>query len=217
MGAEGCRHIVDAIDARGARAGAGHRAVALRRRAAGRGRRGAARRRAGVRGDGPGVRAGAADLGGARPGRRRRRVRPGADRPRDHVDRRPGVRHRSGRRPLGHRRERRHGVARRPGHARPAQRRRAHRHRLRRRGAASGARTAADAARRSRATFDLDAGRAGRRPAARCCPSNPKRAYDVHPLVDGAARRRHVPRAARRSGRRTSSPASAGWPAAPSA
>ena len=39
MGIEGCRHIVDAIDSRGPRAGAGHRAVALRRRPAGRGRR----------------------------------------------------------------------------------------------------------------------------------------------------------------------------------
>ena len=51
---------------RGARAGAGDRALALRRRPAGRGRRGAGRGRPGVRRDGPRVRPGAADLGRAR-------------------------------------------------------------------------------------------------------------------------------------------------------
>ena len=114
---------------RRARARPGHRAVALRRRPAGRGRRGAARGRPGLPGDDPRVRARPADLGRARPGRRRRGLRPGADRHRDHVDRRAGLRHRPRRRPLGHRRERRHGVPRRPRHARPAQRRRARRHR----------------------------------------------------------------------------------------
>ena len=137
-----------------------------------------------LRGDDPRLRAGPADLGRARPGRRRRRLRPGADRRRDHVHRRAGVRHRARRRPLGHRRERRHGVPRRRRHPRPAQRRRARRHRRRGRGARRGP----VGHRRcwpGQGAFDLDQHRPGRATSARCCPDNPKRAYDVHPLVAG--------------------------------
>ena len=96
-----------------------------------RGRRLAARGRRGLRDHDPRLRQGAADLGRARPGRRRRGVRPGADRHRDPRPRGPGLRDRPGRRPLGHRRGRRHAAARRPRAARPALRRRARRRRHR--------------------------------------------------------------------------------------
>ncbi len=80
MGTEGCQHIVDAID------------LAVRERVpvVGLWHSGGARLAEGVvaldavgpglRGHGPGLRSRAADLGRARPGGRRRRVRPGADR-----------------------------------------------------------------------------------------------------------------------------------------
>ena len=41
-------------------------------------------------------------------------------------------------------------------------------------------------------------------------PENPKRAYDVHPIVAGAARRRRASSSCTPAGRPTSSPASAG-------
>ena len=86
------------------RAGAGDRPVALRRRPARRRRRVAGRRRPGVRRHDQGLGRGAADLRGPRAGRRRRRLRPGADRHRDHGRRRPHLRHRPRRRPQRHRR-----------------------------------------------------------------------------------------------------------------
>ena len=120
---------------RGPRAGAGGRPLALRRRPAGRGRGRAGRGRPGLRRDGARLRPGAADLGGARPGGRRRRVRPGADRHRDHERRRPDLRDRPRGGPQRHRRAGRHGAPRRPRAARPPLRRRARDHQGRRVGA----------------------------------------------------------------------------------
>ena len=51
---------------------------------------------------------------------------------------------------------------------------------------------------------------------APCCPSNPNRAYDVQPLIDGVLDEPTL-ETARAGGRRTSSPASAGSPGARSA
>jgi len=71
--------------------------VALRRGPAGRGRGQPARRGHRIRGDDPGLRAGAADLGGARAGRGRCRLRSRADRHRDPVRAGTHLRHRPGR------------------------------------------------------------------------------------------------------------------------
>ena len=87
MGTAGCEVIVAAYDRALAERLPGRRPVALRRRPAARGRRVAARRRPGLRRHDARLRADPADLRRARPGRRRRRVRAGADRHRDH---RPG-------------------------------------------------------------------------------------------------------------------------------
>ncbi len=65
--------------------------------------------------DDPGLRQGPADLGRAGGGRRRRRLRPGAHRHRDPRPRGTHLRDRPGRRPLGHRRGRRHAA---PGRSR---------------------------------------------------------------------------------------------------
>ena len=121
------------------RPGADHRPLALRRRPAGRGRAVAARGRPDLPRDDPGVGQDPADLGGARPGGRRCGVRAGADRRGDPRPRGPDLRHRTRRRPLGHRRGRRHAPARRPRAARPPLRRRPHPHRERGRGARAGA------------------------------------------------------------------------------
>ncbi len=103
MGLEGCTHIVNAYDTAieeqspivgiwhsgGARLAEGVKAL----HAVG----------FGVRGDDPGVRLRPADLGGGRLRRRRCRLRAGADRRRHHGAGRPGVRHRTRRRPQRHR------------------------------------------------------------------------------------------------------------------
>ena len=121
----------------------GHRAVALRRRAAARGRPVAARGRRGVRHHDPRLGPDPADLRRPRRGRRRCGVRPGADRHRHHGPGGARLRHRSRRRPVGHRRGRRHGAPRRPRAARAPQRRRPRHHRHRGRGARRRARTIA--------------------------------------------------------------------------
>ncbi len=140
MGTEGCRHIVDAIDTavreRVPVLGLWHSGGARLAEGVRRPRRG----RPGLRRDGPGLRPGAADLGGARPGGRRRRVRPGADRHRDHERGRAHLRHRPGGGPQRHRRAGRHGAPRRPGAARPPLRRRARDHPGRGVGAGAGPR-----------------------------------------------------------------------------
>ena len=185
MGHEGCRHIVDAIDIGRARAHPGDRPVALRRRAAGRGRRGAGRRRLGVRRDRPGVRPGPADLRRARRGRRRCRLRAGADRHRDHGAGGPGLRHRAGCGQVRDRRAGRHGGAR----------------RARRRTAASPAwctswPTSEDDALLRARKVDARCSPGPASPGSRACPttralarsacrSSGSRAYDVQPLIDG--------------------------------
>ena len=181
MGSAGCRHIVDAIDAAIRERIPVDRDLALRRRPAGRGRRGAGRRRAGVRGDGPRVRAGAADLGGARAGRRRRGLRAGADRHRHHGAGRPDLRHRAGRGALGDRRGGRHGGARRPvAHGRKS-------------GVVHIVSDSEDdayvRARRVSSLFSRPGhrrcGRHGRRPrAGAVLPEQRNRAYNVQPLID---------------------------------
>ena len=123
MGTAGCAAIVaayaEALVARRPDRGA----VALRRGPAGRGRGQPARRGHRVRGDDAGLRPGAADLGGARAGRGRRRLRPRADRHRDPVRAGAHLRHRPGRGALGDRRGRGHGTARRARAAQPPVRR----------------------------------------------------------------------------------------------
>ena len=131
MGDVGCRVVVDAYHRAMTDRRADHRALALRRRPARRGRALAARGRPDLPGDDPGLGQDPADLGRARPGRRRRGVRPGADRRRDPRPRGPDLRDRPRRRPLGHRRGRRHAAPRRPRAARPPLRRRPHPHRVR--------------------------------------------------------------------------------------
>ena len=86
------------------------------------------------------LRAGAADLRGARACGRRRRLRPGADRHRDPVRPGPHLRHRPGRGALGDRRGRGRRAARRARAAQPPLRRRARGDRDRRRGAGPGPR-----------------------------------------------------------------------------
>ena len=140
LGTEGCRTIVDAIDA----------AVRERVPVVGLWHSGGARLhegvvaldgdRPGVRRDGARLRPGTADLGGARAGGRRRGLRPGADRHRDHERHRPDLRDRPRGGPQRHRRAGRHGAAGRPGAARPALRRGARDHQGRRVGAGRGAR-----------------------------------------------------------------------------
>ena len=183
MGHEGCRHIVDAIDT----------AVRERIPVIGLWHSGGARLAEGVEAlDGVGqvfaamVRAsgqGAADLRGARRGGRRRGLRPGADRHRDHGAGRPGLRHRAGRGQVRHRRAGRHGGARRPVRARPQVRRGAHRRRLRSGRAASGpARWRhCSPGRASPASPGWPTTRTWRR----SCRSSRNRAYNVRPLIDG--------------------------------
>ena len=169
MGTAGCAAIVAAY-AEAAVAGRPDRGpVALRRGPAGRGRGQPARGGNRVRGDDPRVRAGAADLRGARPGGRRRRLRPGADRHRDPV--RPGahLRHRPGRGAVGDRRGRGHGTARRPRAAQPPLRRGARGHRDRRGGAGPGPPARGPAQRPGQD----HRGRRGPRPVRACCPSPP--------------------------------------------
>ena len=218
MGAAGCRHIVDAIDLAVRERRPGDRAVALRRRAAGRGRRGACTpsawcSQAMIRASGRvpqisvvlGPAAGGAAYGPALT---------------DVVimsDRRPGLRHRPRRGPLGHRRERRHGIA----SAAPTPH-----------GRRSGVVHVVtdDEARRARAGAVGHAsllgrpgrvrpgpGRPGQRLSARCCPRTRKRAYDVHPLIAGVLDERRLRRAARQVGAEHRHRRSAGWPAARSA
>ena len=181
MGAEGCTAIVAPTTPRSATAcrssGSGTPAAPGWPRASR-----PARGRRGVRGDDPGVRQGAADLGGARAGGRRRGLRPGADRHGHPGPSRPGLRHRSRRRPQRDRRGRRHGAPRRP---EPHGRRSGVVHVVtddRRRGLRPGP-AAGRAARRGRARWTR------RRPTdadlAALLPESPKRAYDVHPLVSG--------------------------------
>ena len=170
--APAARSIVAAYDRALRRRRPDHRPLALRRRPAARGRRRRCTRSA--RSSPIMTRASGrdpADLGRARPGRRRRGLRPGAHRHRDHGPGRPDLRHRSRRRPLGHRRGRRHGAPRRPRAARPAQRRRPHHHRHRGGGP-----------RRRPARWPTLLGAPGharrrrgrrRRPRRRCCPSPP--------------------------------------------
>ena len=213
MGTEGCRHIVDAIDA----------AVRERVPVIGLWHSGGARLAEGVvaldavgpgvRRDGAGVRAGAADLGGARPGGRRRRVRAGADRHRDHERRRPDLRDR----PRG-------GPQRSPASRStwPASAARSR--------TAAGPASCTSPPRTTRRRWTrparsprCSAGRAGsppttRRPtptSARCCPSRP-----TGPTTSSRwSRRCSTSRAwtCTTSGRRTSSRRWAGSPAAPSA
>ena len=65
--------------------------------------------------------------------------------------------------------------------------------------------------------IDLDRG-SPTSTSAGLLPDNPKRAYDVHPLIAALLdERRRRCSSCTRSGRRTSSPRSAGWPAARSA
>ena len=116
---------------RAARARAGDRHLALRRRPAGRGRHRPARRRRGVRRDDPGLGPDPADLGGARARSRWGGLRSRADRPGGHGSAGPRLRHRPRRGPLGHRRAGRHGGPRRTGHPRAALGGGAHRHRHR--------------------------------------------------------------------------------------
>ena len=169
------------LRARAGRPGPDRRALALRRRPAGRGGAVAARGRRDLPRHDAGLRQGPADLGGARPGGRRRGVRPGAHRHRDPRARGPDLRHRSRRGPLGHRRGRRHAAAGRPRAARPPLRRRAHRHRER----AGGARPRPRrwprcSARRARSTST----RSRTSTSSQLLPESKKRAYDVHPLVE---------------------------------
>ena len=142
-----------------------------------------------------------ADLRRARCRRRRRGVRPGAHRHRHPRSRGPGVRHRPGRRPLGHRRGRRHAAPRRPRAARA-------------RGPASSTSPptpSAEALDEARALADLlgapGHARHGRPDVdlAGLLPESAKRAYDVHPLVEGMLDEGTGRRAARRAGRPTSS------------
>ena len=156
---------------------------------------------------------GAADLGGARPGRRRRRLRPGPHRRGDHVHRRARVRHRPRGRALGHRRERRHGVPRRRRHARPPQRRRAHHHRHRAGGPRVGPRRH-DPAGRTGPLRPL--GRSAPTTTwPRCCPRT--RSGPTTCTRSSAGSSTASSSNCTRAGRRTSSPGSAGSPDAPSA
>ena len=118
-GQRGLRGHRDRLRRGGGPGRAGDRAVALRRRPAARGRGEPARGGHRVRRDDPGLRRGAADLGGARRGGRRRRLRAGPDRRGDLVRPRPHLRHRPRRGAQRDRRGRGHGPARRPGAAQP--------------------------------------------------------------------------------------------------
>ena len=189
MGTEGCRHIVDAID------------LAVRERVpvVGLWHSGGARlaegvvaldaRRPGLRRDGAGLRPGAADLGGARPGGRRRRVRPGADRHRDHERRRPDLRHRPRGGPQRHRRAGRHGAPRRPRAARPPLRRRArdHQGRRRRRSARPASSPRCSAARAGSRPADVGDRRTATSP--RCMPAETEPGLRRQAGGQGAARR----------------------------
>ena len=135
MGDVGCRVVVDAYHRAMTEGVPDHRPLALRRCPAGRGRALAPRGRPHLPRHDPGVGPDPPDLGRARPGRRRRGVRPGADRRRDPRPRGPDLRHRARRRPVGDRRGRRHAAARRPRAARPPFRRGPHPHRVRAGGA----------------------------------------------------------------------------------
>ena len=138
---------------------------------AGRGRGQPARGGNRIRRDDPRVRAGTADLGGARPGGLRRRVRPGADRHRDPVRSGPHLRHRPGCGALRDRRGRGHGAARRPRAAQPPVWRGARGHRERR-GALDRARLlAAMLSDQGKVAEDAEESRAHDRRA--CCPSPP--------------------------------------------
>ena len=163
-----------------------HRALALRRGAPGRGRAVPARRGPDLPRDDAGVGQDPADLGGARPGRRWRGVRARPHRRRDPGTRGPDLRDRPRRGPLGDRRGRRHAAPRRPRAPRPALRRGAHPHRERGGGPRPGSHRR-DAARL--AGEPQGRRRRGPRPRRRCLPESKKRAYDVHPLVEGSSTR----------------------------
>ena len=212
MGEAGCEVIVVAYERALRRGLPGDRPVALRRRPAARGRRLADARRPGLRGHDPRVGQGAADLGRARPGGRRRGVRPGAHRHRHPRPGGTGLRHRPGRRPLGHRRGRRRAAARRPRAARPALRRRARGGHDRggrvRRGPPAG-RPARRPGRGRRRSEDTD--------LAAFLPDSAKRAYDVHPIVEHLLDEGTCASSCTPSGPRTSSRRSAASAAAPSA
>ena len=184
MGSVGCQHIVAAIDTGVRAAPPGDRAVALRRRPARRGRRGAGRGGPDVRRDGARLRPGAADLGRARRGGRRRRLRPGAHRPGRDGPGGPGVRHRPGRGAQRHRRDDRHGGPRRAERARQAVRCGARGGRLRGRRAAPG--PAADRACSPGPGSSTCGPSEAKDPDLRALlPAEKRRAYDVRPLVRG--------------------------------
>ena len=215
MGVEGCRAHRQRLRHRhrGAEPDRGH--LALRRRAAGRGRQGAARGRLGVRGDDPRVGLHPADLGGRRLRRRRRRLRPGADRRHRDGAGEPGVRHRTRRGAQRHRRGRRHGVARRPGD--PPQEVRRVPHRRRRRARRLRARPPAGRIVLPAGPFRPQQGRGRRHRPARAAAGFGASRLRRAPAGRRAARRRtRRSRSSRPSGRRRWWSAWAGCPAAPS-